>query len=133
MMGRGIYGLFCVLCACELLSCAGYRLRKRENPLSNDGVRSISIPMFFNQSNIPNASSIFTREFFKIFHEFNQLKVYSGDSPQSDALLIGIITSPKRRRETFQKAPPVFTDPNLSESLGARPRLFYSGEHSLPC
>ncbi len=105
-------------------ACRGYSLRSVDNPLINDGIYSISVPMFINQSSLPNVSSIFTREFFNIFHEFTGLKIYSGESSYADAVLVGIIKSPKRNKDIFGRENVRFTDSDLSRSLGDRPNFF---------
>ena len=107
----------------SLAACAGYSLRKNTNPLEGDGINSVSIPMFINHSNFAGASSIFTKAFFDLFQEFPGLEVYSGESSRADALLLGIIQTPKRNNEVFDRGSTRFTDTNLSPSLGDRPHF----------
>ena len=80
--------LLILLCS----SCAGYRFQDKENPFKQYGIRSLSIPMFFNQSSHSNISGMFTKEIYKMISEFDNLKVYGGGS-SGDAVLIGIIES----------------------------------------
>lgn len=76
-------------------SCAGYRYQEKGNPFAQYGVKSISIPMFYNHSNLANISMPITKEVHRMFTQFNDLKVYSGKK-EADAVLIGIITTEDR-------------------------------------
>ena len=82
--------------------CSGYRFAQQENPLSQYGIQSLSIPMFYNYSNISEASGEFTRETHRLFTSFSGLRIVSGYSEKTDAVLIGIIKGPEKLTESFR-------------------------------
>ena len=82
-----------------LTSCAGYRFQTKENPFAQYGIKSVSVPMFYNHSNFSNVSPMFTREVYRKLLDFKKLKVKSGHV-LADAVLIGIILSPKLRKDS---------------------------------
>ena len=86
-----------------LSSCAGYHVRQVQNPFSHFGIKSISIPMFVNQSIVPNVSGIFTQEVHLLLSRYSGLKVYSGYRRDTDAVLLGIVSSGQRVVEVFQQ------------------------------
>ena len=98
------YGVF-------LTSCTGYRLRYNDNPFAQYGIKSVSIPMFLNQTTLAGVSGPMTREIFLQLSNFNKLKVYSGNFNQADAMLVGIIKSPRTLWETVR--------PVQSDTFGA--------------
>lgn len=75
-----------------LSSCAGYRYQESKNPFAQYGIKSISIPMFYNHSNLTNVSSPMTNEIYVMLTKFKELKVKSGYK-KADAILIGIVSS----------------------------------------
>ncbi len=83
-----------------LTGCSGYRFAQQENPLAQYGIQSISIPMFYNYSNISEASGEFTRETYRLFTNFSGLRIVSGYSDKTDAVLIGIIKGPEKISES---------------------------------
>ena len=83
-----------------ITSCAGYRFQEKTNPFSQYAIRSISVPMFYNHSNMGNITGPFTKEIYKTLTQFNDLILYSGDRP-ADAVLIGIIESDDKRRDSI--------------------------------
>ena len=84
------------------ISCSGYRFSQTSNPLAQYGVDSLSIPMFYNFSSLPETSSSFTRETYKLLSGFTGLKLKSGWSKDTDAVLIGIIRSPDSIAQTVK-------------------------------
>lgn len=82
-----------------LVSCAGYSFKEKTNPFSQFGIRSISVPMFYNHTNFPALSGSFTREIFHTLTDFKDLMIYSG-LKRTDAVLIGIIESPEKKRDS---------------------------------
>jgi hypothetical protein len=82
--------------------CSGYRYTQTSNPLQQYGVNSLSVPMFYNFSSVPEVSSNFTRETYKLLSGFGGLKLHSGWSKKSDAVLIGIVRSEERMSEVLQ-------------------------------
>lgn len=89
-----------------LFGCSGYRFTQQENPLSQYGIQSLSIPMFYNYSNMPEVSAEFTRETYGLLTGFTGLKLKSGYSEKTDAVLIGIIRSPLKTNETIRPSSP---------------------------
>lgn len=82
-----------------LSGCSGYRFQQKSNPFAQFGIKSLSIPVFYNKSSLPNVSGIFTDEIYQTLTKFNKLRLISGDSRGADAYLIGIITSKDRAVE----------------------------------
>ena len=111
-----------LLSVSALASCAGYRIIKTDNPLKSEQIHSITIPMFINKSSLPQLSGIFTRAFFDVFHQFPKLKVYSGENSTADAVLLGIIKSPKKHQEVFARKSVISA--GATNSLGGRPPFF---------
>ena len=64
-----------------------------ENPFAKYGIKSVAVPMFFNQSVLPNTAQSFTAQFFKLLASYRGLKVYSGSTTRADAVLLGVISS----------------------------------------
>lgn len=86
-----------------LTGCSGYRFTQQENPLSQYGIQSLSVPMFYNYSNLPDVSSDFTRETYSILMNYPGLKLKTGYHEDTDAVMIGIIKSPERLAETLNR------------------------------
>ena len=101
---------FFLLTICVLSSCSGYRFRNQRNPLIDDGIRSVSIPMFVNKSSIPNVSPLFTSAISNSLASNTNIKIYMGDHREADAVLIGIISTPKRVNEIYDNDGSVFSD-----------------------
>jgi hypothetical protein len=91
------YSLFLLLL---LSSCAGYKFQERNNPFSDYGVNSISMPVFYNQSNFVNINSHITREVYKVLEGFKGLRIYAGKA-KTDAILIGIVRSARRMSDSM--------------------------------
>ncbi len=58
--------------------------------------------MFVNQSNIPRVSGPFTREISSLLMNYSGLRIYPGDYQNADAVLLGIVSSKKRRNDTLE-------------------------------
>ena len=86
-------------------SCAGYRFQHRDNPFKQYGIKSVSVPMFYNQTPLANVSGVFTKEIFKMLTTFDNLKVVGGNK-KSDATIIGIIQSEGRVIDTIIPSAP---------------------------
>lgn len=83
--------------------------------------------MFVNQSNIAKASVPFTKEVSNILSSYPSLRVYQGeDTSKMDAILIGIVTTPKYRHETFSTRTETTSKASnkLITSTGGRARFF---------
>jgi hypothetical protein len=114
---------------CVLTSCSGYRFRDQRNPLIEEGIKSISVPMFINKSSIPNASHVFTTAIVRVLADTTNIKIHMGDDRKADALLIGIIDSPKRYQDLYTKNSSEFVergndDDELSKSIGDRASFY---------
>lgn len=111
-------------------SCSGYRLANQGNPFKAEGIESIAIPMFINHSSLPNMAPKFTKEFTSLFGSFPEIKLYQSENIHADALLIGIIESPAKRRDVFDQKSSQLTSGDLKTSIGARPEFFISSSVS---
>ncbi len=83
--------------------------------------------MFVNHSNIAKASVPFTREISNVLSSYPSLRVYQGeDTDGVDAILIGIVTTPKYREETFSTRTETTSQASrkLISSTGGRARFF---------
>ena len=83
-------------------SCSGYRYTQTDNPFQQYGVDSLSVPMFYNYSSLPEVSSSFTRETYKLLTGFSGLRLRSGWSTSTDAVLIGIIRSEEKMHDVLK-------------------------------
>ena len=112
-----------------LLGCSGYRFSQTSNPLAQYGVDTLSIPMFYNFSSLPETSSTFTRETYKLLSGFTGLKLRSGWSDNTDAVLIGIIRSPDSLAQTVKSSSPRVAQSVVPEVLSAnsRPEFYVPG------
>lgn len=84
-----------------LTGCGGYRYTQQDNPLSQYGIMSLSVPMFHNYSNQPEVANNFTRETYRLLSSYHGLKLKSGYHETSDAVLIGIIKTPEQVFDTL--------------------------------
>jgi len=108
-------------------SCTGYHFRQVQNPFSHFGIRSISVPMFVNKSIVPNVSSIFTKEIHLLLSRYSGLKVYSGMRTDTDAVLLGIVSSSPRMTDVFGQNEKKF----ISEALLSGRKPFYVSSSTL--
>lgn len=83
-----------------ITGCSGYRYSQQDNPLSQYGIESLSVPMFHNYSNQPEVSNHFTREVYRLLSSYPGLKLKSGYHEETDAVMIGIIKTPETIYET---------------------------------
>lgn len=110
---------------CLLSACSGYRFTQQDNPLSQYGIHSLSIPMFYNYSNQPALSADMTRETFRLLMNFSGLKLHSGYSESSDAVLIGIIKTPEKIAESQRPSDLRVAQNRASNSTGTSRGQFY--------
>jgi hypothetical protein len=115
---------WCLLSLFFLTSCAGYRFTQTDNPLSQYGVESLSVPMFYNFSSLPEVSPAMTRETYKILSGFSALKLKSGYQ-NADAILIGIIRSPESLKLTTRPSSLRDAKNVAPNNVGARRAEFY--------
>lgn len=115
-----------IFCFCILLtSCAGYKAVERGNPLSQYGVKSVSIPMFLNKSSLAGAASSFTSSFITLMSSYPGLKVDTGFSKDNDAVLIGVVESQKTYSNTVVNAQQRTVSSVAPNSLGNKRNDFY--------
>lgn len=108
-----------------LAGCSGYRLSQQENPLSQYGIQSLAIPVFYNYSNVSEVSTEFTRETYRLLTGFSGLKLINGYSSSADAVLIGIVKSPEKIAETFKPRTPRLAQSKAESSIGSQRQKFY--------
>ena len=94
--------IFSLLILALLSSCAGYQFRYQNNPFAPYGIKSVAIPNFLNKSLIPNVSTSMTENINIVLSQNTTLKIYSGNSSNADATLIGIISSDDRKNSFYQ-------------------------------
>lgn len=107
-----------------LLGCAGYHTVDHRNPLFRYGVKSISIPMFVNQTSYSGVNAPFTREIARILHSYPDLQVYSGEKLQADAILIGVIKGEDKLVDGQESTTKRFTNDTLKDSIGNRKQFY---------
>jgi hypothetical protein len=114
--------VYCLLSLTILLltGCAGYAFRKQSNPLDHYGIKAISVPNFYNRSQLPRASTILTSKFIEMFSGFKGLTVYTGENEKADAYLIGIVRSANEKFQTFKADGVQLASSVAKDNIGAR-------------
>jgi hypothetical protein len=107
-----------------LTGCSGYRFTQQENPLSQYGIQSLSVPMFYNYSSLPDVSADFTRETYSLLMGFSGLRIKSGYHPESEALMIGIIKSPEKLADTLRRGSTRVANVATPNAIGDKRRKF---------
>ena len=107
-----------------LAGCSGYRFTQQENPLSQYGIQSLSVPMFYNYSNLPDVSADFTRETYSLLMGFSGLKLRSGYDKNTDAVMIGIIKSPEKYAETVRRGSSRVANEITPKAIGDKRQKF---------
>lgn len=111
-----------------VISCAGYHFNTNNNPLIGYDIKSISVPMFINRTNIPALNTYMTKEIVFVLNEFSGLKITSGENENADAVLLGILESEDQYNKTFKDSETLFTDRDIKESIGNRPPFYYGSK-----
>tara|TARA_R110002072_G_scaffold1989_2_gene16321 strand:- start:45883 stop:46539 length:657 start_codon:yes stop_codon:yes gene_type:complete len=114
-----------------ITSCSGYQVVKNQNPFEDEGIRSITVPMFVNRSSLSHVSGPFTQEIIKVLKSINGLRVYSGEVEKADAILIGVIDSAGKRSEIFKTGTTIFTEGELEKSIGNRAQFYVPSNNSV--
>jgi hypothetical protein len=117
--------IFSLFLGCLLTGCTGYRFAQQENPLAQYGIQSLSVPMFYNYSNLSEVSADFTRETYTLLTNFSGLKLVSGYSTQTDAVLIGIVRSPERMTDSLRPGNLREAQDRAGNALGGSRGRFY--------
>ncbi len=86
-----------------LFSCSGYKIVKNENNFKKYGLKSISIPMFYNQSILPNVTGSFTNAFSRELNTIKNLEIKSPNSTNVDGYFVGIIRSSQTEKNVIKR------------------------------
>lgn len=116
---------YLILLCFWLTSCAGYRFSQQDNPLSQYGIQSISMPTFYNYSALPHVGAEFSREVYEMMMSFPSLKVKSGFNNSTDAVLIGIVKSPEKLRDTTKVQNLRVAQGSAPNAIGTQRKEFY--------
>lgn len=108
-----------------LCGCSGYRFSQQENPLAQYGIQTLSVPMFYNYSNLSEVHTDFTRETYQLLTSFTGLKLESGYNRNSDAVLIGIIKTPEKLAETIRGSNLRLAQEKAGNAIGTNRDNFY--------
>jgi hypothetical protein len=108
-----------------LMGCSGYRFSQNDNPLSQFGIQTLSVPMFYNYSNFSEIHTDFTRETYRLLTGFSGLKLSSGYSRDSDAVLIGIIKSPEKVADSVRASNLRLAQDKAKNAIGGSRQNFY--------
>ena len=123
--GHSILSILAALAISSLFtSCSGYRIRDRGNPFEQENIKVLAVPMFVNKSAYSGVGPVFTREVAKLMASYPDLKIRSSSGGNEDAVLLGIIESPKRYAEAYQTTATKFTAGELEESIGERAQYY---------
>lgn len=105
------------------VSCTGYRVRNKSNPFEEDHIKTLAVPIFVNKSIYPGIAPVFTRELTKMLSTYSGLRIQTSVDAKTDAVLLGIVSSPARYREAYSVATTRLTTGALKESIGQRPEF----------
>lgn len=108
-----------------LFGCSGYRFSQQENPLSQYGIHSLSVPMFYNYSNLSEIQGDFTRETYRLLTGFSGLKLVSGYQSNTDAVLVGIIKTPEKVADTLRPLNLRVAQDKVPNATGTKRQRFY--------
>ena len=108
-----------------IFSCSGYRYGHPNNPLSQYGINTLAVPMFYNYSNLAAVGPEFTQETYRQLMSFSGLKLISGYSEKADAVLIGIVRSPEKMNETLRAGSIRVAKNQTPDAIGDKRQNFY--------
>ena len=74
----------------------------KENPFQWYDIKTISVPVFENQTVLPQVSAPFTQAIVRLLSEYRGLKVVAGSDTSCDAILLGTVTGPKKLVATLR-------------------------------
>lgn len=112
-----------------LCSCSGYRVRYHKNPFLSYGIKTIAVPMFTNQTIFPDVVGPFTQHVSLQLASLANIRVIPGESKNADAVLVGIVRSPSKRREAVI---PQTREEISGVELGQRKSLFLPSRIRIP-
>lgn len=81
--------------------------------------------MFYNYSNLSEIQGDFTRETYRLLTGFSGLKLVSGYSKDSDAVMIGIIKTPEKIAETVRASNLRLAQDKAGTAIGNTRQNFY--------
>ncbi|TNF03674.1 MAG: hypothetical protein EP326_02185 [Deltaproteobacteria bacterium] len=111
--------------------CSGYRVKNSENPLAIYGIRTLAIPVFVNHSTLSKISGPLTTEIKSLMMSYVDLRVQSEYRGSSDAVLLGIIESPKHKNETVKATGSKFTTGDIEATIGTRNEFFIPQQNEI--
>lgn len=133
--GRMFRNLHFILIAMALLlfaisGCSGYRLVSKDNPFKEYEISSISVPVFENQSILPQVSAPFTQAIVGLLSEYRGLRLVAGLDTSADAILLGTVTGPKKLSQTLRPAEGATVKGIVggASSIGDRPDFVVPGK-----
>ena len=125
MKVRFFYPSILILALISLISCSGYHFNTNNNPLIGYDIKTVAVPMFINRSVLPQLTAPMTKEIILALNDYTGLKVISGDSENSDAVLIGILESRNHYNEVVETSQSLFTEDEIATSIGSRSPFYY--------
>lgn len=124
-MKRRVFSLLTLCFLSIFCGCAGYHFNTNNNPLIGYDIRSLSVPMFVNRSNVSGISPLMTKEIILALNEYSGLKVVAGNDANADAVLLGIIESDDLTNQTFKTTENLFTNKNYKQAIGNREGFYF--------
>jgi len=106
-----------------IVSC-GYHLRNSENPFYEYRVKTVAVPMFINQTPLPNVAGPLTEKISQVLMGHRGLKIYPGEYGEADAILVGIITSDDHQSQLLRNTGKSFTSDALAETIKPRQEFY---------
>lgn len=83
------------------------------------------MPTFYNYSALPHVGAEFSREVYEMMMSFPSLKVKSGFNNSTDAVLIGIVKSPEKLRDTTKVQNLRVAQGSAPNAIGTQRKEFY--------
>lgn len=111
---------FATLTLLVFVGCSGYAFKNQTNPFEHYAIRSISVPNFYNRSQLPRASAVLTSQFIEMMAQFKGLKVYTGENEKADAYLIGIVSSSDEKYKAYTADTVQLASAVASQNIGVR-------------
>ncbi len=100
------------------ISCSGYKVVESKSHFKKYGIESISIPMFYNKSTLPDVSAKFTSSFTQELYSIPDLEIKSPNSKTNDAYLIGVVRSAANEGTTLLRGGLVARISDLAPTQG---------------
>ena len=110
-----------------LNSCSGYRVVNTQNPFSEYGISSISIPTFVSYAAVPGLSAPMSKEVFLMLSKYSGLDITVNKTAKTDAVVLGVITTARSRENAISSEAQAFT----GNSIGDRQKFYVSSKSKL--